>query len=285
MSKLRHLLVYSTFIFSYSALASIEVINYYPKSLVNNLETFSHEETLKTELRKVIANYHVSHTGKKDTIFEVCPVNQKCTKQNASLSYKEARRALFGDIDLKTNSRGEYYVEDRYCHKTYTEKHGVGPKRIPQAQFINCEHTWPQSRFNPKYSKSLQKVDLHHLYGVNSRANSTRGNIIFANVIGRAINSECKVSYRGTVDYQNSSTKAFEPPKDHKGNIARALFYFSTRYDLNISQEEEFFLRQWHKEDPVDEEEKLRHEKIYRIQKNRNPYIDDPELVSRVKDF
>ena len=41
-------------------------------------------------------------------------------------------------------------------------------------------------------------------------------------------------------------------------------------------------LLQWHKQDPVDEYEKQRNEKIYEIQGNRNPFIDHPEWVEKI---
>ncbi len=38
----------------------------------------------------------------------------------------------------------------------------------------------------------------------------------------------------------------------------------------------------WHREDPVSIKEVRRNEEVYRIQKNRNPYIDYPELAEYV---
>jgi hypothetical protein len=38
----------------------------------------------------------------------------------------------------------------------------------------------------------------------------------------------------------------------------------------------------WHREDPVSIKEVRRNEEIYKIQGNRNPYIDYPELVEYV---
>lgn len=81
------------------------------------------------------------------------------------------------------------------------------------------------------------------------------------------------------------SDDVFEPPVNHRGNVARALFYFSVRYELPISEDEEVVLRKWHKQDPVDEAEHARNQEIFEIQKTRNPFIDFPDLVDSIKNF
>lgn len=77
----------------------------------------------------------------------------------------------------------------------------------------------------------------------------------------------------------------FEPPAKHKGNVARALFYFAIRYNHPIDANQESFLRQWHKEDPVDQDERERNQLISRYQNNRNLFIDRSELVEQIFDF
>ena len=193
-------------------------------------------------------------------------------------SYKEARRYLFGDIYLEKKS-GRYVVTDSYCEEDFNSSDGVGPGRIPNHNAINSEHTWPQSRFNGRQSRSAQKSDLHHLFPTKSVANSTRGNILFGEVNGESV-SNCEASRRGNDIYENHD--AFEPPKSHKGNVARALFYFATRYKINIPDDEEVHLRRWHRLDPVDSDEIKRHERIYELQGNRNPFIDDADLIDSI---
>ncbi len=205
----------------------------------------------------------------------------KAISNNKSLSYKQARTHLFGEIYLQEDN-GRYFIQDTYCEKNFGENIGVGPNRIPDHTELNCEHTWPQSRFNSRQSRSTQKGDLHHLFPVDSRANSTRGNIPFGDVDGQQVNG-CPLAERGDDIY--AGTSSFEPPKSHKGNVARALFYFSVRYKISIDESEEVFLRQWHRLDPVDQDEIIRHEKIYKIQGNRNPFIDDPSLVDQIDNF
>lgn len=196
---------------------------------------------------------------------------------NPITSYKKARRVLFGDLHLKN---GE--VKDVYCNKTFDHYDGVGKDQIPNHQLLNCEHTHPQSKFNSRFPTEYQRNDLHHLYPAYSKANSTRSNLPFGEVNGKPANN-CADSLIGTIDGTNQ--KGFEPPETHKGNVARALFYFSVRYDVAIPDYEEKFLRQWHLSDPVDQDEKDRDARIAEIQGNHNPFVVEPSLVNEIDNF
>ncbi len=221
-------------------------------------------------------------------------------KDHTSVSYKTARKYLFGELYLGQEKNGEYFVKDVYCEKTYTayemgSTKDIGPGRIPNNRILNCEHTWPKSRFggkrgNPKSDPLYdQKVaDLHHLFPTESQMNGIRGNHKFAEVDVETQELPCSnTSKYGKVEREGSlsSDQYFEPPRKHKGNVARALFYFAVRYKMHISPQEEEFLRKWHHEDPVDSEEQVRNGRIEEIQGNRNPFIDHPELADLIEDF
>ena len=199
-------------------------------------------------------------------------------------SYKEARKFIMQRLDIRRDKSG-YFVKDVYCHVQFRTK--VSPNSMPPHEQLNVEHTWPRSRFGSKHKGvkfSTQEADLHHLFPSDSKTNSRRGNFIFtqfdqdSNILRNCPRS--KAGYVGSI-----RGEAFEPPANHKGNVARALFYFAIRYDLKISAHEEFFLKQWHLMDPVDEEEIQRNDAIQDIQGNRNPFVDSPEFVSFVSDF
>ena len=196
-------------------------------------------------------------------------------------SYSDARRYVMQKLALKNDSQG-YYITDVYCRQVF--RRSVGPNKMPPHTSINIEHTWPQSRFNRAKSKSMQKADLHHLFPSESSSNSMRGNHYFAEVEdGGYPDSDCRSSSIG-LDPETGDV-AFEPPADHKGNVARALFYFSIRYDIAIPNHEELFLRIWNYSDPVDENEMRRNAAVESIQGNRNPFIDDPGLVELIENF
>ena len=69
------------------------------------------------------------------------------------------------------------------------------------------------------------------------------------------------------------------------GDIARAWFYMSRQYKLRVPNELEDRLRLWHLEDPPDAWEEERNSLIETVQGNRNPFIDYPEQVERVRYF
>ena len=204
------------------------------------------------------------------------------TTHVSGINYKQARIELFGNIHLKKIGKS-YGITEVYCKKTYTTaSSGVGPGKIPNHADLNCEHTWPKSRFNPNESKNKQLTDLHHLYPTDSVANSTRSNHLFSIVKGKSVKN-CDASRYGSGG--SSEYQAFEPPADHRGNVARALFYFSVRYNIEIQDVEEKYLRKWHKADPVDAFERKRNDMVEKFQGNRNPFTDNPQWVNKIENF
>lgn len=224
-------------------------------------------------------------------------LKQLITEKHNKLSYKQARTFLFGQLEL-LNYNGGYAIQDVYCERLYTNSEmgasKIGVNLIPDNTVLNCEHTWPKSRFGkgsdykraPHYKYKVS--DLHHLYVSDSKMNSTRGNLEFAEIAVQKRGLECpgnKYGFGYKLNGELSKELYFEPPANHKGNVARALFYFAVRYDMQISQREEETLRRWHLEDPVDESEIYRNEEIYKVQFNRNPFIDHPEFADLIENF
>jgi hypothetical protein len=208
-------------------------------------------------------------------------------EQHHAIGYDEARKRIFGELYLEKLADNSYGVTDVYCNRLYTDKDfknkpTFGPGLKPSSgDVINTEHTWPQSRFGGRF-KEYQKSDLHHLFPTDSQMNSVRSSLHFGNVVKDIETLKCPGN---RVGHQASGEIIFEPPQQHKGNVARAIFYFATRYQLRISPAEEAALRQWNKEDPVDAFEYEKNDKIEQIQGNRNPYIDFPELIDNLPQF
>jgi hypothetical protein len=146
---------------------------------------------------------------------------------------------------------------------------------------MNVEHVWPQSFFSKRLP---MKSDLHHLMATFIHPNGVRGSMPFGTV-------------QGAGEYRNDAgAKAgqgvFEPPDAAKGRVARALFYFYTRYhDRNISNsgfspafwnQKLDLLLDWNRRFPPDSAEERRNDLVESFQGNRNPFIDEPGLADRV---
>lgn len=228
----------------------------------------------------------------EEHLYAANPVNIKerlfriTSSQHQVLGYFKARQLLLGQVYLENNGK-EYSIKDVYCLKDFTNRDfgrngGIGPNKIPDNNILNTEHTWPQSRFTRLFPNETQKSDLHHLYPSDTAMNNSRGNNKFAEIDeGSSMPIKCDTSKLA----QTSEGIRFEPPVGHRGNVARSLFYFSIRYKIPIDDDEEYFLRKWHNEDPVDQIERSHHEMIFETQGNRNPFIDQPELASQISNF
>ena len=225
-------------------------------------------------------------------------------KGHTSLGYRRARALMYGSIDNLNLDNDRSIVYCVYSRKTYNsgdkkrtesidenlvEEDSNTRKRFligkdlalsPKGQtdgFLNCEHTWPQSLFK---KKEPMRSDLHHLFPTDSIVNAIRAHYPFGNSIDSVWQKHgCKL---GT---DSDRRLVFEPRDDHKGNVARALFYFSVRYKSPLLDFEEKALREWNKIDPVDNNERRRNVEIEKFQHNRNPFIDQPELVDSISDF
>ncbi len=236
-------------------------------------------EALKDALFTILTTQHQTNGKKADTLGCKSSKNGHCYGQ-ISLGYKGARKVLFGKLHLEEDSNG-YFIKDVYCRKIITNRQSkVGPNIIPNNNIMNCEHTWPQSRFNSRFSKGIQKSDLHHLFPTDSKANGVRGNSRFTDVHNGKSVAGCPASQT-----EGRSGGRYEPPAEHKGNVARALFYFSIRYQIQIDKNEEATLKRWHIQDPVDASEMERNDQVFNVQHNRNPFVDYPELVDQISNF
>lgn len=292
LSKLIKSVIFSIIVFSQAAVFAAysepvsRIISYYPDEFYQELKVGSSGDALVRSLKSILKNYHVIQQGKNDRVLNTCTAQEECYSHQA-ISYGAARVLLMGKLHLVRASTGEFAIHDAYCNKARLQRDfrrsPPGPSQIPDIRVINVEHTWPQSRFTGRYSRDTQKSDLHHLFPTDTKINAVRGNSNFGEVSKDLVELSCPEARFGLGT--SGSEEVFEPPRQHRGNVARALFYFSIRYDLPIDESEEIILRKWNKEDPVDEAELRRNEEILKAQGNRNPFIDFSDLADRVADF
>ncbi|MBW7876721.1 MAG: endonuclease [Candidatus Cloacimonetes bacterium] len=224
---------------------------------------YSHLEGLKGE-ELLLALHKMSGQGYKDK------------------EYHEAKSHLYDVIDnfngkVKTVYSGLSIAKDGYRYVEVGDQDGDGNSD----DFVNCEHIWPQSKF----AKLVPMVsDLHHLYPALSVPNRMRSDLPFG-----VVKSTPEYSTRAGSRLADGE---FEPSHQDKGNVARAMLYFYTRYlDRDIflkTDKKRFFLDripvflEWNQQDRVDGAEKERNDRIQEYQGNRNPYIDFPGFADRI---
>jgi len=152
--------------------------------------------------------------------------------------------------------------------------------------FINVEHTWPQSFFN---KSEPMRSDMHHLLLTLSVPNGRRGSMPFGKVGPENKND---VQY-ATSSGSKQTSSYFEPSDASKGNFARAMLYFALTYTGNSVHSGGFssggfwdskvaMYLEWNRQDPPDAAEKRRNDVIASYQGKRNPFIDDPSLADKI---
>ena len=169
----------------------------------------------------------------------------------------------------------------------------------------NREHVWCQSLSNGLWGTSGGGSDLHHIRPAETGLNSARGNNKFGIVSdgNPAYNRDSK-NVGGYI-----SGNVFEPLDKVKGDVARIVMYVYTHYNtysnvggttngsrssgfgtlkytMVVSESNEDaairMLLEWNKSDPVDDVERTRNEEVYKIQGNRNPFIDDETYAEKI---
>lgn len=180
------------------------------------------------------------------------------------MSYLGARKALFGEIDGNGREAECAYTGD-------TIEYFMQP--LPDDGLM--EHAWSVTRLPAE-----ARTDLHHLFAVTSEARVARVNLHYGAVV-------VPVWSRGGSRSGPSKrvVPVFEVRKERRGDIARAMFYVATMYELKIPGAEEQELRRWHDQDPVSKEERRRNDAVAKKQRSRNPFVDHPNLTNRIKDF
>ncbi len=192
-------------------------------------------------------------------------------KKHKSMTYTQARILMWSSLD-----RFNENVECVYTgKKTYVSDE---PNFAELDQYgWNTEHTWPQTY---GASNDPERSDLFHIFITDKNANGKRDNFPFG-FVKSGISWQEGGSKLGLDD---KGTKIFEPRDVHKGNVARALFYFAIKYGnkSNFLTAQELALRDFMQIDPPDDRERAKNDSIFKYQENRNPFIDHPELSLRI---
>lgn len=209
-------------------------------------------------------------------------------KTETTLTYGMARDTMFSKIYNHDDSLTCVYTGftiwlDPTLDPTQAAFMDGGPDAI------NTEHTYPQSLG----ATGIARSDMHHLYPTRANVNNIRSNDQFGeNADAQTttwfyLNQDMGNIPSSNIDaYSEYRNGSFEPREDHKGNVARAIFYFYTMYenqaDMPFFEAQISTLCDWHVLDPVDELEWNRTFQIAEYQEDKpNPFILDCTLLER----
>ncbi|RZJ84188.1 MAG: endonuclease I, partial [Chryseobacterium sp.] len=188
----------------------------------------------------------------------------------------------------------------------YTTANIIGSASA-EGQGWNREHMMPQSTF---YSNYPMYSDLFYVVPTDARINQLRSNYPYGVAGSTTFYTFTNSSRIGNSIIPGSvyTGRVYEPINEFKGDVARSLLYFAVRYEgklgtfnfnnntnpasdtnpLDGTEERAFdpayitLLLQWHAQDPVSQKEIDRNNAVYAIQKNRNPFIDNPSWVTAI---
>lgn len=270
------------------------------------------------------ANYYSSATG---TGYALKTQLHNIIKDHDYQTYNALRDVLYKSSSTINGFRDKYYENDNTILDIYSENpNGTDPYNFninntcgnysSEGDCYNREHLIPQSYFNSQYP---MYSDAFHVWPTDGKVNGWRSSLPLGVVAGTS-SSPCNSGASNTPCHsQNGSKKGsnlnsgysagfsgtvFEPIDEFKGDVARAFFYFATRYqpqmsdfysntsdvkvmfdgsnDKVFSQTFLNILYQWHIQDPVSQRETDINNLIYYFQDNRNPFIDNPDYVAMV---
>ncbi len=260
------------------------------------------QETVTQEINTIPPGYYSSATGTgyvlKTQLYDIIKDHTDKGYSGLYTTYLTSDKDYYYEND---GTMLDVYTENPTgpeCEFTYGINQDDGTLGTNECERYNREHLIPQSVFaaaTPMYS------DAHFVLPADKHVNGQRGDLPFGKVNvanytatngtkrGSNLNSGYSSGYTGVV---------FEPIDEFKGDIARSLLYFATRYEnvvmgfsypmFNNTSNQVFtetfknILLTWNILDPVSQREIDRNNAIYARQNNRNPYIDNNSYVAAV---
>lgn len=229
-----------------------------------------------------VPGYYNGIEGKTGT--ELKSALHEIIKAHVDFSYSDAKFILnYADSD-PSNENNLICIYTRRSQPNTSW--GTGPNDF------NREHVWAKSHGTFADVRPMDG-DAFNLHPSDASVNITRSNYDF---------DECSgvpgASYIAEANSYYTSTQ-FEPQDAAKGEVARTLFYMAVRYegtgneiDLEMINQVNNYpnpvfgrlstLLQWNNDFPPTPNERRRNERVFEAQRNRNPFIDNPDLANMI---
>lgn len=245
------------FVFSVIIFLFVELVQAQPPGYYNGTEGLK-GEALKEKLHETINNH-------------------------VDFSYSQAKFIInYSDADPNNEQNVIlFYTQRSQNANTY----GTG------GDFINREHVWAKSHGQFADIRPMDG-DAFNLRPADASVNEDRSNKDFGNVKPNGTQhpeaTECWYT-----------SQRWEPGDASKGQVARILLYMDTRYEgtngeINLTVVDGFntspkpehgdlnTLLEWNRQFPPTDFERRRNERIFSIQQNRNPFIDNPQWADLI---
>lgn len=240
-----------------------------------------------TVLAGIPEKYYISADGEQGLTLKarLCDI----IKDHTVLSYS----SLWNYYPATYNVNGTSQVLDMYSPEI---RYYNGTSAVSG---MNKEHTVPKSWWGGGASCNGYS-DLFNVIPSEQNANSRKSNYSLGIVSNVTWTNNVTTVGKGTVN--GYSDTFFEPKDEYKGDFARIYFYMATCYPnaawdtrdtgkaiamtnsnpLTLKSWIIPMLLKWNVSDPVDSAEIARNENIYKVQGNRNPFIDYPVLAEYI---
>lgn len=208
----------------------------------------------------------------------------------ATLGYNFARDTLFANI-LKINDS----LECLYSGFRISLTDGTDPTTDAFSKGINTEHIYPQAK---GAEEEPMRSNMYNLAPTLEYINSDRGDLPYSEINDQDTKwwyfQKIKQSTIPALNvrdlFSESSSTAFEPREEVKGDIARSILYFYSIYRNAADLADPLFFGlmqgsvcEWHYADPVDQAEWNRNQLIAAYQGGKsNPFVLDCSLPERL---
>lgn len=259
-------LAYKLFFLLTVSIVNSQVPNYY-QSVNLNLQG----ESLKNQLSNLIISTHSTELIYTPDVWNVLKQADVDPNNNDKVLL------LYGwnDTDA-TKNNDKSRDKNASCHTSNCDNKWVR------------EHVFPRSKGTPNLEFEGPGSDAHHLHAIDYDRNSLRSNFKFI------ANPTSYITYSRII--QQNGSDYFYPGDEWKGDVARMIMYMYVRYNLrcqpinvgygstsySVNGDMSNIFLQWNAEDPVSTHEINRNEKIFQVQGNRNPFIDNPYLATLI---
>lgn len=244
-----------------------------------NYRTSDPAEGQVTSLGAQIGNYYSGISSTSSTL--LADLNALINPHNY-ISYFLYKTTIMSQFEVKDTTNGQSYVTCCYSGENKVFNDPFDWSDNDYSREHTYAHSW-MGTFPADNPEQEEYADQHNLYPANlPNANSPRSNLPLEDIAGDVVFNYLE----GSVGYNDNNQLVYEPRASHKGNAARAIFYMATCYTGNggnnwavpINQSAASLVN-WHFDDLPDNYEIARHEYIYNLQNNRNPYIDSVDYA------